>query len=77
MDYRPEPPLMTRIRFKMKEWRRDGVKLGGAGGGSFETDPDVIALQQKLEGEARKTMDAAKKTWDEARKSLNEFLNRD
>lgn len=76
VDYRPDPPLMMRIRFKMKEWRRDGVKLGGSGGASFETDPDIEALQQKLEGEAKRTMDAAKKSWEEARKSLNEFLNR-
>jgi len=73
VDYRPEPPLLVRIKYKMKEWKRDGVTIGGGGGG---TDPDILALQGRLEEEARRTLGAAKKSLDDVKNSWNDFVNR-
>jgi len=78
VDYRPEPPLMLRIKYKMKEWKRDGVRIGGGGGGGggAGSDQELLALQQRLEEEARRTLGAAKKTLDDVKNSWNDFVNR-
>lgn len=65
VDYRPEPPLLQRIKFRIREWKRDGGKIGGGASG----DPDVIAVQERLEGAAKDLLDDVKNSW-------NGFINR-
>ena len=75
-DYRPEPPLLLQIKYKIKGWKQDVVGLGGGGGGGDGTEQDILALQEKIEFEAKKTLGVAKKNFEDAKRTWNELLNR-
>ena len=66
---------MLRIQYKIKEWKRDGIKMGGAGGGAG-SDPDIVAMQERLEEEATRALGTAKKTLDDVKKSWDDFIRR-
>jgi len=68
IEYRPEPPLLLKIKYKLKEFKREGGVVGRGG------DSDLASMQEKLEEEARRTSEAVKNTLQEAKRSWDEFL---